>query len=722
MAKNKKPKGKPKKSGKFPKKKLQRAIIDIISQNPNKPHNYKQIAATMGVSDPHTRSLIMKTMNEMAAKQTLKEEQRGKFKMGKNSAFIEGIVDMTQSGSAYIKTEQLDEDIYIPPKFVGHALHGDTVKVFLLARKKRRKPEGQITEIVKRAKTEFVGVIEVSKNFAFLVPDNRKMLVDLYIPLDKLNGAENGQKAIAKMTDWPKDASSPFGEVIDVLGDPLQNEVEMSSILFEYGFPQKFPEKVEQAAANIPVEISDDEVKKRRDMRDVETFTIDPHDAKDFDDAISFRELKNGNYEIGVHIADVTHYVQENDMVDKEAVERATSVYLVDRVVPMLPEILSNKVCSLRPNEEKLTFSCVFELDKNGHVQNHWIGRTVTESDNRFTYEEAQEVIESGEGKHSEALTVINSMAKQMRNRRLQAGAIAFDKVEVKFKLNDKNEPDSVLFKVQKDAHKLIEEFMLLANRTVAEDIGKITKQNPKPKTFVYRIHDTPDPEKLADFSAFIKKFGYKYSFAKEDEVSKNINQLLAEVQGKREETMVETLAIRTMAKAEYSTDNIGHYGLGFRYYTHFTSPIRRYPDMMVHRLLDRYAKGGNNASQDHYQNLCNHSSEKEREAANAERDSIKYFQVMYMKESVGETFNGVISGVTEWGLYVEIIENKCEGMIRLREIDGDYFYFDEKNHRIVGHNYGRVLQLGDEIQIKVKNADLYNRRLEFELVDEDDE
>lgn len=708
-------------SSRLNKKKIRQQVIDAFASHPERPLNYKQISSQLGIKDTHNRQIVIQLLMEMAAKGDLKEVERGRYKLGKIRSFITGTVDMTQSGSAYVVTEEVKEDIYIPPRFVGKSLQGDTVKVFLLARKRRKGPEGQIIEIVKRAKESFVGTVEVSKNFAFLVPDSRKMNVDLYIPLSKLNGAIHGQKAIAKLTDWPEEASSPFGEITEVLGMPGNNDVEINSILADYGFPIKFPQHVEDEAAGIPLEITAEEVAKRRDFREVTTFTIDPLDAKDFDDALSFRKLENGNYEIGVHIADVTHYVKEGGTIDKEAVSRATSVYLVDRVIPMLPEVLSNKVCSLRPNEEKLTFAAVFEMNEKAEVVKHWVGRTVINSDRRFTYEEAQEIIENGEGEYAEELLKLNEFAKTIREQRLSSGAIAFEKVEVRFLIDEEKNPSDVYFKIQKDAHKLIEEFMLLANRTVATMIA-VPPKGEQRKTFVYRIHDQPDPEKIADFVTFIKKFGYRFKSVKGGDISHSMNNLLSELKDSREKNMIETLAIRTMAKAVYSINNIGHYGLAFPNYTHFTSPIRRYPDVMVHRLLERYLSGGTSANEEQFEQLCKHSSQMERQAAEAERESIKFFQVLFMKDSVGKEFEGIISGVTEWGIYIEIIENKCEGMIRLREISGDYYFFDEKNYRIIGHNSGNIFQLGDQITIRVKNADLYNKRLDFELVEKAEE
>ena len=698
-------------------KDITRKILKVFRQNSGQPMNYKQISGKMKVTDANGRQEIIRKIEALKAEGRVEEQERGKFVLKAEKLNIIGKVDMKANGSAYIISDELDKDVYIPRGSTNHALHNDLVEVYLYRRRKQGRQEGEIVSVVERAKIDFVGQIEISGRFAFVIPDSIKMPVDLFVPLSKIGGAENKQKVVVRMTDWPEKAQNPFGEVIEVLGNPGEHDVEMHSILAEYGLPFKFPDFVEAEANEIDVEISEKEIAKRRDMRETTTFTIDPVDAKDFDDALSVKKLENGNWEIGVHIADVSHYIDEGSALEEEAITRATSVYLVDRVVPMLPEILSNKVCSLRPNEEKLTFSAVFEIDDDAKIHNEWFGRTVTLSDRRFTYEEAQDVIETGEGDMKEEILLLNKLAKIMREERGNKGAISFDKVEVKFKLNEESEPVGIYFKESKDSNHLIEEFMLLANKKVAEFIGMKSNGEPTGKTFVYRIHDDPDPEKLASLQSFVKQFGYEMRIHDKQSVSTSLNKLLADVHGKAEANMVETLAVRTMSKAKYTTENIGHYGLAFDYYTHFTSPIRRYPDVMVHRLLQHYLDGGKTMPQDDWERKCEHSSEREMMSSKAERESIKYMQVKYMEDHRNQDFLGVISGVTEWGIYVEIIDNKCEGLVRIRDIKDDYYIFDQKNYCMVGENSKNILQLGDQVMVKVKNTDLEKKQLDYELV-----
>jgi ribonuclease R len=573
--------------------------------------------------------------------------------------------------------------------------------------------EGEIIEITERAKSVFVGTVQISRNFAFLIPSG-KVGFDIFIPLEKLKGAKNGQKAIAEIIEWPPNARSPIGEIKDVLGDAGNNDTEMHAILAEFELPHKFPENVDNAAEKIPLEIPEEEIKKRRDVRGITTFTIDPHDAKDFDDALSLQKLKNGNWEVGVHIADVTHYVTPNTIIEDEAQSRATSVYLVDRVVPMLPERLSNGVCSLRPNEDKLCFSAIFELTDDADLVKEWFGKTVINSNRRFAYEEAQQVIETGEGDFSSEMLNLNQLANKLRDKRFKNGSIAFERVEIKFEIDDKGKPLSVYFKEAKDSNKLIEEFMLLANKRVAEFVGK-KGENKTSKTFVYRIHDKPDPDKLSNFNTFIQRFGYGIQLTTSRAISSSLNNLLNNVKGKKEQNLVETLAIRTMAKAAYSTRNIGHYGLSFEFYSHFTSPIRRYPDMMVHRLLEKYLTGGRSANEQKYEDLCKHSSDMETRAANAERASIKYKQVEFMQDHIGKIYPGVISGVTDFGVFVEL-ENKIEGMIPIRELDDDFYVFDEKNYMLVGRHSHKTYQLGDDVTVKIWRTNLEKKQLDFQL------
>ena len=701
-------------------KSLQQSVLGVFRSMPTQTFNYKQVAKRLGITQTSKRKIINKVIYELADKDLLLEDQRGRFKLKATESNLDslvGKVDMTSSGTAYIEVEGMPEDVFISEQNLGVALHGDLVEVGIIKVKKSGKPAGKISRVIERATTEFVGVVQKSLKFAFLVPDSKRMPVDIFIPLGKLNGAKDGEKAIARMTEWPDDADSPFGEIIEVLGKPGENETEMHSILSEFGLPYKFPLAIEKAAENLDVKIHESEVKKRRDMRKVTTFTIDPADAKDFDDALSFQKLKNGNIEVGIHIADVSHYLRPGTPLDDEAFERATSVYLVDRVVPMLPEVLSNFACSLRPNEDKYCFSAVFELDEDANVKNEWFGRTAIHSDRRFTYEEAQQVIETGEGDFKEEILTLDRLAKKLRAERFKHGSIDFHAVEVKFKLDEKGEPLGVFLKQQKDANKLIEDFMLLANRKVASFIG--AKQKAKP--FVYRIHESPDPEKLSTFSNFIKKFGYRIDTTSPKGISSTLNRLMTDVEGKAEEQLISQLAIRTMSKAVYSTENVGHYGLGFKFYSHFTSPIRRYPDVMVHRLLQHYLDGGSAVNQEELEEKCKHSSDREKLATDAERSSIKFMQVKFMQDKVGEIYAGVISGVSEFGIFVELEGNKCEGMIRLRSLTDDFYHFDKDNYAIEGKRTGKVYRMGDELTIKVKRADLVKKQLDFELVNDFD-
>jgi ribonuclease R/exosome complex exonuclease DIS3/RRP44 len=715
---------KPKKLGNKPKD-FTAQIFKILSKEPSKSFNYKQIAAVLELSDTKSRNEIIRDLKILKAQDKIHETEIGKYQIISKAEYYEGIIDMTSRKTGYFVCDELEDDVFVPFINLNHALDGDKVKAYIYNRRSSRKPEAEVLEILERKKSEFVGVIDIQKNFAFVTTANAKMYTDIFIPKNKINDAEHGDVVLVTLEDWPKKADSPFGSVIKVLGKPGEHNTEIHAILAEYGLPYDFPIEVEAYANKIDTSITEEEIKKRRDMRDVLTFTIDPKDAKDFDDALSFQVLENGNYEIGVHIADVSHYLQEGTILDDEAYNRATSVYLVDRVVPMLPEVLSNFACSLRPHEEKYTFSAVFQLNNKAEVVDSWFGRTVTYSDQRFTYEEAQSIIETKSdvipaeisltGKEYnvpkpivEATLKMDELAKILRRKRMAAGAISFDKVEVKFHLNEAAEPVGVYFKQSKDANHLIEEFMLLANRKVAEFIGK------QKKTFIYRIHDEPNEDKLINLQAVIAKFGYSINFRSKKDISSSLNNLLEEVQGKKEQNLVDTLTIRSMSKAAYSTENIGHYGLAFDYYSHFTSPIRRYPDVMAHRLLQHYIDGGKSVSEEDYEEKCVHSSQMEGLAAQAERDSVKYMQVKYMQDHKDEEFLGVISGVTEWGIYVEIIENKCEGMVRIREIRDDYYTFDDKQYALVGEVSKNILQLGDEIYVKVKNADLVKKQLDF--------
>lgn len=706
-------KGRGKRNADFSSESASSQVQDILSKDPQQTFNYKQIAKRLNISDHSEIQMISEALKELTKKGVIKEVYQGKYKAKESRGYITGTVDMTRMGYGFISTDDLEDDVFVSAKNLRTALHGDTVKVLLYAKRKGARPEGEVVEIIERWRTSFVGTVELMPNFAFLIPDNKNMPFDLFIPASKLNGAKQGEKAVAKVIDWDPKSKNPVAEIINILGLPGENDTEMHAILAEFELPYHFTAEVEADAEKIEAVITQNEIKARRDMRGVPTFTIDPADAKDFDDALSLKQLANGNWEAGVHIADVTYYVKPGSLVEDEARQRATSVYLVDRVVPMLPERLSNHICSLNPAEDKLTYSAIFELNDKSEVVNEWFGRTIINSDKRFSYIEAQKVIDTGEGDMKDQVLVLHRLAQQLRTKRFSAGAFSFEKVEVKFDLDEAGKPVGIKFREMGTANQLVEEFMLLANRRVAEYVGKTRKG----RTFVYRVHDKPDPEKIGNFSHFIKKFGYKLSEDDKTPLPKAMNKILREVVGKKEQNIIETLALRSMAKAVYSTENIGHYGLAFKYYTQFTSPIRRYPDMMVHRLLTMYLDNVNPEGREKYDKLCDHSSKMERLAAEAERASVKYKQVEYMSDKTGTPFEGVISGVTEWGIYVEIIENQCEGMVALRDLEDDFYEYDEENYCIKGRSNGKVYTLGDKVTIEVVKADLQKKQLDYKLV-----
>ncbi|GAB4138647.1 MAG: ribonuclease R [Bacteroidia bacterium] len=704
-------------------------IISILNSVPGKLWNPRQIASALGINDNEERKAIIRLLEDFEQKDLIEQPEIGKFRSKTTSKILEGKIEITQSGGGYVVSEDSKNDIFIAARNLNSALHGDTVRIKVFSRKRSDgKDEGEVIEIIKRGRSEFAGTLEINKKVSYFTPDNKKF-PDIIIPSDKIGKAKSGQKVVARITSWEDFSDLPTGEIVTVLGEPGQNDTEMNAIMVEFGLPYTFPKSVEQFAGLIPTEITTEEISRRRDMRSVTTFTIDPFDAKDFDDALSVQKLENGNWEIGVHIADVSHYVKPGSILDQEALNRATSVYLVDRVVPMLPEVLSNYVCSLRPEEEKLTFSAVFEMDENAVVKKEWFGRTVIKSDKRFTYEDVQEILEGKSGPFEEELRLLDRLAKKLRDARLKNGSLTFEKEEVKFHLDENGNPTGVYFKIMKDSNQLIEDFMLLANRRVAEYVtlarkaGEESRKNVDlRRPFVYRVHASPDPAKVQEFSLFVRNFGYRMNTGSEKAVSSSLNQLLKEVSGKPEANLIETLAIRTMAKAEYTTKNIGHYGLGFTYYTHFTSPIRRYPDVLAHRLLQYYLdidsgkQQKNPYDQESLEKECKHCSEQEKLAADAERASIKYKQVQFLQDKVGQEFKGLISGVTEYGFFVELEGNKCEGMVHVRTLKDDRYYFDQEHYSMIGLHSGRSYTLGDTVTVTIKSADLMKKQIDFEL------
>jgi len=701
-----------------------KSVLDVFQNNPYSSFNYKQVASRLGITDRASKDLISLIIGQLYKSQELAMSKRGKYQINTKSPGYEkdvktslvGTVDMKQTGKAYVIPEDKSEDIFVAATNTNHALHGDKVRVFIFPKRKGHKREGEITEILKRNKKQFVGTIETSKNFAFLRPDNSTMPVDIFIPISKLNGAKNGQKAVAVITEWPVQSANPFGEVKEVLGKPGDNHVEMQSILAEIDFPLSFSPRAEKEAATFPDIIPAEEIDRRKDFRQVFTITIDPEDAKDFDDAVSLRSMNNGHWEIGVHIADVSYYVKPGMAIEEEAVERGTSVYMVGRTIPMLPERLSNGLCSLRQGEDRLCFSAVFEMNEKAEIFSEWFGKTVINSNRRFSYEEVQEIIETGKGTYAAEIEILNKIAFKLREERFRKGSFNFETEEVRFKLDDKGRPLNIYLREMKEANKLIEDFMLLANRKVAEFIGK-KREKQTVKTFVYRVHDTPNPEKLENFTQFVERLGYKMKVSSKKSLADSFNKLFSDIKGTGTETMIETIAIRTMSKAYYSTNNIGHYGLAFQFYSHFTSPIRRYPDLMVHRLLFDYMNNAPSVSKEVFEPMCEHASEMERRAVDAERMSVKYKQAEYMLDKIGQVFDAHISGVSKWGIFAEIIGTKCEGMIRLRDLEDDYYYLDEENYQIIGQRHGYRFKLGDKLKIRVKRIDLARKQMDYDWV-----
>lgn len=697
-------------------KSLEDRIEDIFRKNPNKEYTLKQLSGIIGEKNSKSKTLIF-TISKLLENKIIEQTHKDTYQIKRKQKVITGKIDFSEKGYPFIISSDQNQKVYISTKNLNHSIHGDIVEVSLLAQSKKYDIEGEVIKILERGTTSFVGTVAKSENFAFLIADNKTMPYDIFIPLKKLKKAKHGDKVIVRITDWPEYAKNPIGEVIEILGRAGDNDVEMNSILLEFGLPHKFPEDIEKEAEKIPIEIPKEEIKRRKDFRDVFTITIDPFDAKDFDDAISLNILNDDLYQIGIHIADVSHYVQENSPIDKEALNRATSVYLVDRVIPMLPEKLSNNVCSLNENTDKLTFSVVIDIDKKAKIKKYWIGKTIINSNKRFNYDEVQQIIENKEGLYYKEILILNDLAQKIRKERYDNGAISFDRGELKFIVNDKGQPIEVLYQKQKEANQLIEEFMLIANKIVAESIGKKAEENQKIKPFVYRIHESPDFDKLKQFQNFIQNLGYKFSLKNEKAIAQSLNKLFVDIQQRPEAEVIYTFAIRAMARAEYSTNNIGHFGLNFKYYTHFTSPIRRYPDLIVHRLLYKYFNNNHSSDVKILEPLCKHSSQMEQMAMNAERASLKYKAVEFMKNRIGQIFEGYISGLNDWGMFVEIIPFKIEGTILLRDITDDFFYFDEDNFCLKTHYTQKTYRIGDKVNVKVVRADLQKRQLDFELL-----
>lgn len=710
---------------------IQAKVLSVFKASSSKTFNYKQIASKLSVNDTQGRNAIIKSLGKLTAQKILKQASPGKYTLSVDqNNYREGIIDVNSSGNGYLLMPEGVDDIFIARRNLNRAFNGDLVLVYPLNRKKSGRKEGEVVEVLERKQQNFIGILDRKKEFGFVNTRGNKMYTDFFIEATELKDFNDGEKVVVEFKEWPKRASSPFGKIKKSLGQPGELNTEMHAIMFDYGFPEEFPSHVEKFTQKLNTSIEENEIARRRDFRNKTTFTIDPVTAKDFDDAISFFPLPDNKTEIGIHIADVSHYVQPNSVLDEEAYDRATSVYLVDRVVPMLPEMLSNGVCSLRPREEKYTFSAVFLVDENMQIEKEWFGKTVIFSDHRFSYDEVQFILDTEDNKVNaevsltdksytvseeifSALIKLDVFAKKLRKTRMSKGALSFDRVEVKFNLDSQDNPESIYFKSSKDAHKLVEEFMLLANRRVAEFIGK---QKPK-KPFVYRVHDLPDEDKLINLKNIASNLGYQLNLESKN-INGSLNNLLQESNGKREQQLIDTLTIRSMSKAVYTTENIGHYGLAFEHYTHFTSPIRRYPDVLVHRLVASYMNEHNQINPKALEEACIHSSNREQLATKAERDSIKYMQVKFMEDKIDQSFNGVISGVTDRGIYVEIIENKCEGLVKISEIKGDYFIYDEQSHSLVGEKTQKNYQLGDLVQITVKKADLLRRQLDFILTE----